>query len=428
MATVKFKVKGTTDPSSIYARLIHGRNIDLWTTTNQFINPKHWDAKKQAPRHTADNNDYLNLKNDLIDLKSAIIKGVNSRITEGKPITKDWLIETINIAQGNTSSVLSDKLIANLERYRDYLKTRIGKNGKIGVSSGTIRAYNTTIKRIKEYQKHYKVELSLIDLDLSWHEKYTNYARTELGLSVNSIGTDIKKIKTTCGDARDKGIKVNEQSFSRKFNAPTEKTLFTTLNEVELKKIGKVNLADYLNNARDWLIIGCWTGCRFGDLVKLTMDNIQTNKDGVKYLQYTQSKTGKTVIVPLHNDVKSIIDRLEGFPRPISNVKFNKYIKTVCKNAGLTQMERGTKQNNETHLKETGDFEKWELIKSHTCRRSFATNHYKLMTNKQIMAVTGHSTEQQLLTYIGVESDDSHIKDYLKLWQSDSNVKMIGNG
>ena len=117
----------------------------------------------------------------------------------------------------------------------------------------------------------------------------------------------------------------------------------------------------------------------------------------------------------MHPHVAEVIDRLEGFPRPISLAKFNDYIKTVCKKAGLTYSEYGTRQNPNTHLKETGDFEKWELIKSHTCRRSFATNHYNKMTNKQIMAVTGHATEKMLLNYIG-ETEVEHVDDYMTLW------------
>ena len=147
------------------------------------------------------------------------------------------------------------------------------------------------------------------------------------------------------------------------------------MNESELEMIREFKGSDYLENARDWLTIGCWTGCRFGDLMKLGMENIIPHSSGIKIIQYTQSKTGKMVSLPIHPHVKEIINRLDGFPRPISNPKFNKYIKEVCRLANLTYHESGSRQNPETHLKEEGEFEKWELVKSHTCRRSFATIH-----------------------------------------------------
>ena len=62
-------------------------------------------------------------------------------------------------------------------------------------------------------------------------------------------------------------------------------------------------------------------------------------------------------------------------------------------------------------------FQKWELIRSHTCRRSFATNHYNKLPNKLIMAVTGHTTEKMLLSYIG-EIENDHLEDYYSLWEN----------
>ena len=73
------------------------------------------------------------------------------------------------------------------------------------------------------------------------------------------------------------------------------------------------------------------------------------------------------------------------------------------------------RQNPKTHLKETGYFEKWELVRSHIMRRSFATNHYNKLPNKVIMAVTGHATEKMLLNYIG-EVENDHIQDYMEFW------------
>ncbi len=57
--------------------------------------------------------------------------------------------------------------------------------------------------------------------------------------------------------------------------------------------------------------------------------------------------------------------------------------------------------------KQDGNFEKWELVSSHICRRSFATNHYGKLPTPVIMAVTGHSTERMFLTYIGKTAKDN---------------------
>ena len=84
----------------------------------------------------------------------------------------------------------------------------------------------------------------------------------------------------------------------------------------------------------------------------------------------------------------------------------------------MNDLVYGSRQNPKTHLKEVGTFEKWELIRSHTCRRSFATIHYNKLPNKLIMAVTGHGTEKILLNYIG-ETENEHIDDFLSVWEND---------
>jgi integrase len=414
MATVRFLTKGRQNPNTIYIRLRDGRTIDITTSTGLTVDPDHWSKSKQWIIPKADFHNKQNLEKDLRKLETLLHNERNAHIAKGLPINRDWLDNLIHKWQGRELEGVTDHLIQLMDKYKSDLPNRI-RNGKKGVSAGAIRNYNTTIQRLKKFEKATSKYYRVVDVDLTFHGKYIKFATNKLGLALNSIGKDITQIKTICLDARDKGISINEQVLSRKFSSPSEKTLFTTINRQELKLIEAFTGVNHLENARDWLIIGCWTGCRVGDLMKLTMDNINIHKSGNKVIQYTQSKTDKLVNVPMHHNVQHVIDRLGGFPRSISPEKFNAYIKTVCKNSGLTYTEHGTRQNPETHRRETGNFEKWQLIKSHTCRRSFATNHYNDLTNKQIMAVTGHSTEKMLMSYIG-ETEIDHVEDFMDLW------------
>jgi len=425
MATVKFLLKGKTNPSTIYIRFRDGRKSDYTVSTTKTINPSYWG--KTGIKEIAEFKDKLNLSNDLIDLKTLIEKKRNETITSQIVINREWLESIILEWKGENTNELSDLLIDRIEVYKKTLPTKV-RNGKVGVAKGTIRNLSTTLKRLEKFEIYKKTKYRVTEIDFNFHEQYIKHAQQILGLSLNSIGKDIKHFKTVCIDSQDKGFKVNPHVLSRNFNAPSEKTIFTTLNETELQAIKEKDLknVDYLENARDWLIIGCWTGCRVGDLMKLNNNNVMTHPTGAKFIQYTQSKTGKTVNVPLHPNVQDIINLKGSFPRPISDQKFNDYIKTVCKKVGLNQRIEGSRQNKETHLKEVGVFQKWELIRSHTCRRSFATNHYNKLPNKLIMAVTGHATERMLLNYIG-EVENDHIQDYMQFWtqQQEEQAKKI---
>jgi integrase len=437
MAKIKFTLLGKNELSNIYIRLIDGRKTDLKLNTGFVIEKEYWNDSKnevieletlkpkrnKVIRELTKEEKQIEL-NKLAELKAVrtSIEKLHNDITnelrtakaQSILLNREWLENAILKSKGllKDESTLFFDLISN---YKEKLR------GK--VTDGTIRNYNTTLQRLSRFETEMKKQFYIKDIDLTFHTNYEKVARTKMQLSINSIGKDIRQMKTVILDAKENGIEINEQALSRKFKVSTEKTLFVTLNELEIERIKKFTGTDYLENAKDWLIIGCWTGCRVGDLMNLTMDNIQTSVKGQKFIRYIQSKTQKQVDIPIHNDVLEIIEKRNGFPRAISDQKFNDYIKKVCASdeVKLTEQVYGTRQNPNTHLKETGYFEKWELVRSHICRRSFATNHYNKLPNKLIMAVTGHATEKMLLNYIG-ETENEHIDDFLSVWNN-SNKK-----
>jgi len=133
--------------------------------------------------------------------------------------------------------------------------------------------------------------------------------------------------------------------------------------------------------------------------------------DGFIYKQTL--KTDYPVIIPIHDQVKAILEKRNGeFPRQISDQKFNDYIKIICEKIGLNEIVDGAKitemkikENGKTvkiHRKNFGKFPKHELVSSHICRRSFATNLYGKIDTLTIMKITGHKTESQFLAYIKI--------------------------
>ena len=92
-------------------------------------------------------------------------------------------------------------------------------------------------------------------------------------------------------------------------------------------------------------------------------------------------------------------------PEPITNQKFNEYIKEVAKRAGITQLENQTRTSGGKLI--TEQFPKHDLVTSHTGRRSFATNMYKRgIPSLTIMSITGHNTEKSFLKYIKVKQEE----------------------
>ena len=418
MATINYILKGKNELSTIYIRLRDGREKDLTVSTGYTIHPKFWSEAKGTIRQIANNNDKKILSEDLRKLKEKIGDSLNIDKNKGDHIDKEWLENIIAIYKNPIIEQRTDFMAMILEAYQEEMKVKINPKSGKRIAVTTIRNFSTTIRRLKLFEAFKKRKYYIHEIDLTFHSDFIKFLRNKENLAQNSISKDVKQIKTVCIDARDKGFTINEQVLSRKFNAPLEPTLFVTITEDEIEAIKKYKGTNYHMNARDWLIIGCWTGCRVNDLMSLTKNNIMINTKGQKFIRYTQSKTGKQVDLPIHPDVQEIIERLGDLPRPISDVKFNKWIKDVCKGAGMIQEVYGTKQDEETHKKITGTFMKYELVRSHTCRRSFATIHYNKLPNKLIMAVTGHSTEKMLLNYIG-ETENAHLDDFMSIWEQD---------
>jgi integrase len=112
-------------------------------------------------------------------------------------------------------------------------------------------------------------------------------------------------------------------------------------------------------------------------------------------------------------------------PKPISNQRFNDYIKEVAQLAGLedeimtahTQQEAGEFTPGRVETRRP----KWQAITAHTARRSFATNMYKRgFPTLAIMAITGHKTEKSFLTYIKVsEAENAALlkRQFMNQWK-----------
>ena len=225
----------------------------------------------------------------------------------------------------------------------------------------------------------------------------------------NTILVDFTNIKTICRHAKS-SLSVNEQIFS--WSLKKEKTPFVYLTFEEIDSIiGLSELPEYLDNARDWLVISCYTGQRVSDFMNFDKSKIRVEKEKngseIKLIEFTQKKTKQHIALPLHQEVIKILAKRNGdFPRPLSDVKYNKYIKTVALKAGLVEELEAYKLNSEINRKEKKLYPKYELITSHIGRRSFATNHYGKIPTVFLMSATGHMSEKMFLNYIGKTQAD----------------------
>lgn len=411
MATGKFRTKTNNDWNTIYYRLKESKVFDIECSIGIQIPNQRWSHSKQEILPTPDL-DFKEINLKIRELDLYIRKEYGKATINSEIINTAWLKQKINIFFNKVTDnveVNASVFFTNfIESFIEDSKTKKTRKNTL-IKPRTIQHYQTTLNKISAFEEQERTKIKLTDINLSFHSKFIDFLETKQKLNPNTIGGYIDDIKLFCNNAEKKDFVISKEFKLTEFYSPTNKTNDPYLKEEEINLIyNQVFEQDYLDNARDWFIVGLRTGLRISDFLKLTTENIE---DG--FIFKKTLKTDYPVIIPIHEQVENILAKRNGaFPRSISDQKFNDYIKIICEKAGFTEVVDGAKltkvivkengKKKTLHRKQFGKFPKHELISSHICRRSFATNLYGKIDTLTIMKITGHSTESQFLGYIKI--------------------------
>ena len=288
-----------------------------------------------------------------------------------------------------------------------------------------MKVYETTIDkriRVKDIDVIFTKELE---------RHFVNDLKYEIGYTKRMIGN----LKTVCYDAEKNGIEVNTQlKFVKTKKIKNDYVIFLTGKELQqIEKCHFIN--ESMNNAKQWLLLGCCLGLRGNDLLSLTDKNI-LKFDDITVIVNKNEKTNKLSEIPLTPRVERILKN--GLPRKKSQQRLNDFIKLVCKQAGIDKITEGKKttmiefeENGKTVKKrryKLGTYPKYELITSHSFRRTFVTLNAGNMSNIDIMKITTHTTEKMLNNYKGDTVSDHDYLKYLKrkLTKSEEQIFRVG--
>ncbi|HBN19505.1 MAG TPA: hypothetical protein DGU38_12220 [Parabacteroides merdae] len=418
MATVKFYLTRpqSDKPTAIYFLLNYGaftiqpngkkKYLPLKYYTNESILPEKWDAKAGAPiAPTAKNKrinsiEYKELKAALDNIE-ATAKDVLRRLeNDGQPITNELLtceLDKIYKSYKEVEVIKTDDLLSFID---DYIQNTDKKKP-------TIKQYKIVRNNIFEYAELMRKRPTFDDIDLDYYLGFVEFL-TAKGYSPNTIGSRVKGLKLFMNEAYERDLHTNLDFKKKRFSKPKEETNSVYLNNDELLKIYNCDFSKRkkLDRVRDIFLIGCYTGLRFSDLSQLKSDNI--SEDGT--ITVKTQKTGKTVVIPIHTIVRTILAKYNNeLPKMLSNQKFNDYIKEVAKAADID--ESIFLQTTKGGLSYTETVPKYSLVTSHTARRSFATNAFLAgVPTISIMKITGHKTESAFMKYIKISDKENAIQ------------------
>ena len=425
MATVKFRLRSQAKENVTIFVYLSVRKGEMYQCKTPFtINPKDWKiatSKRNKsligfPKQNNETN--KTIFNKLKTLDAYIFSNLNQSLSKGVLIDKHWLDKQINDCFGVKQKSDNGLLLNHIQYIIDNANTRKVKGrSKIGISISRIKGYKSFKKLIENYETHIKKKIHLMDINMPFVNRFTNWLINTKKYSVGYAGKAIDNLKTVCVDAQSLQIETNPYVNNiQSFKEEKGDRYFETLSFDELETIKNTELNDSLNNARKWLLIGCEIGQRGSDLLNITRDNFRYNGE-VMYLDITQQKGGKEVTIGIiAPHVRHILEN--EMPHKISSQKFNDYLKEVCRLSGIDEIKKGKVYDKKTKRKKLGMYPKYELISSHICRRSFATNYYKKVPTAILIHYTGHSKESEFLKYIGKPQDkDENANLFMKFYK-----------
>lgn len=251
-------------------------------------------------------------------------------------------------------------------------------------------------RKISEYESFRGMEMYTNSMTQNVAEDFLLFLTNQFAYRASTVNSIFSAITTMLHRAHRDGYAVD---FSIKDVSTVKEDAFSVyLTPEEVERIYRLSIKnESLTSIKNAFVVGCCTGLRFSDYSRLTNDNI---KEGI--IRIKTKKTGVTVVIPAHWIILDIIDKYDRFPVvKVSLQNFNARIKSICKKAGLNAIY--TVERTEGTIVVKRKLKKYQLISSHTARRSFATNMYLAgVAPAKIMLITGHKTEQSFFKYIKI--------------------------
>ena len=475
MSKITFQYRSTKETGNLSIRLIHGKEIDIRTSSTIQSKKEYW--FKRTTKNGKTKTIHIQTKDISNTIKGAIehkesLTEIETKIKDkffidynkGKPIEIKWLkkavlefssildtkekIQEVISLRGNKAEKkkLKKEIIANA----NLLSTAVEKMFiKHATNKAELSKYKVTLKLLLEFQQDQKQIFKIADLNQDLANLYMNWGLLEMRYQKSYINAQLKKLRSSAVNSYENDekeiIKISKTLRSFKmFKDIYKGKIVNTLDYDELDIIEKKTIKDArLQDAKKAILIGCETGLRYSDMNKLIDDNIK-EVDGIRYWKFRTEKTDAIVQITITNRIIYLIDKF-GLPKtnyPTNGVKLNIDIKEVCKLSCIDENTKGNKPiaievNGKNVIRNVVDFyPKYQLMTSRTFRRSFATNYFGKIDTSLIMVITGHATENQLRAYINnhdetnikrtkEQSDEFHEKRDYKKQQAKENPVML---
>ena len=292
MTVAKFKVvirreklSKSTNEAPVCLRITKDRKVTYKTLLH--VSPDYWDEKEQCVKKQHPNAVALN----------AVI---SQRKAELEKETCLLSLKDDSVSIETIRNKINDRTSFDLFEYAEKYIENLRKNQK----HATYKKYKSVIKKLRQYVG--KETLPIKSISLDFIKEYENYLMNHIGNNRNTATVNLKALAKLVGDIyRNYDMDETGNPF-RKIKFKREQTERTYLEIDEIRKIQdlKLRLQSPLYDARELFLFECFSGIRISDILTLKWRNV-TNK----HITIRMRKTEKELTVPLHDQIKAILDK-----------------------------------------------------------------------------------------------------------------------
>lgn len=317
-------------------------------------------------------------------------------------------------------------VILFLQNFLDGIRSGKIKNGAETYNKNTCKVWNNFLGILKRFYE--TNPFTWTDVNKSLTGRFVCFMENE-GYMLKTLNKYLICFRAMVGYALEQGLHDNTfalKAFSKKKVQESDKAKEIYLTGMELQALYEMKLDGLKDIVRDVFLVGCYTCQRFSDYSRLERENFTTTAKGTRIVRIVQEKTGNSVVIPILNDNLLHIAEKYSYEIPqVNDVVLNRYIKQILQELSetvptlarlertvLTMKERAKEERGEvSFMRDTKGYvvkPRYNLVSSHTARRSGITNLYLtgLFDSFQMMSVSGHKDEKTFNEYIKLSSDE----------------------
>jgi integrase/recombinase XerD len=382
MATINLFIKShkvdKTGKTPIILRIFHkGKSMDK--TLDFKVDLNYWDASKQ--RVTSSHPNW---------------KNINAKLSEIVNEASD-IVENQMVAKGFNRDMIKQRLDGyNIESVTEFWKTKFNQFVVSGYAEETARSFASEFKKFETFGRN----VTFNELTPEFILRYQAYMRVTLKNADSTIRKSMKRLKRVLVLA-EQLLDIELKCF-KYYTMPkaisnvesleyheVEKLLKALMNDTELTGMYRRTLEVYL--------LQCFTGMRYSNAAEFNPDEHIKND----WVDFISLKTGERVYVPLHNNLKILVNITSGVFNAPANAVMNRNLKDIAFRYGINRK-----------------------LTTHTAVHTFCTVSIELGVPVEVVQKwRGHKNINTTMIYTHIR--DAHSKEMMKNWDNASRENLL---